>query len=76
MIRPASASRCRIHAKTASCVSTSINRRVREIVECIGRGSEATQRTLRAGTAEPRVARVHPRLLLSDLRSSALPALF
>jgi len=31
--RPASARRCSIQVKTASCVSRSIKRRVREIVE-------------------------------------------
>jgi hypothetical protein len=33
LTRPASASRCSVHVKIASCVSTSIKRRVREIVE-------------------------------------------
>ena len=33
LTKPASASRCRIHEKTASCVSRSTRRRVREIVE-------------------------------------------
>jgi hypothetical protein len=36
LTKPASASRCSIQAKTASCVSTSIKRRVREIVEWSG----------------------------------------
>ena len=36
LIRSAVASTCRIQVKTVRCVSTSINRRVREIVECSG----------------------------------------
>ena len=36
LIRSAVASTCRIPVKTGRCVSTSINRRVREIVECSG----------------------------------------
>jgi hypothetical protein len=36
LTNPASARRCSIHVKTASCVSRSIKRRVREIVEWSG----------------------------------------
>ena len=49
--RSAVASTCRIHVKTARCVSRSINRRVREIVECSGVASS------RPNPRKPRSAR-------------------
>ena len=49
--RSAVASTCRIHVKTARCVSRSINRRVREIVECSGVASS------RPNPRKPRRAR-------------------
>jgi hypothetical protein len=48
LTNPASASRCKTHVKTARCVSRSIRRRVREIVEWSGVGScSSSSRKLR-----------------------------
>jgi hypothetical protein len=54
--RPASASRCNIQVKTASCVSRSIKRRVREIVEWSG-GAEGNTKPRNSRSANESAAR-------------------
>ena len=60
LTNPASASCCRIHVKTAVCVSRSISRRVSEIVEWSGAESASSRcrnaRTLNESAARHAIA--------------------
>ena len=67
LTRSVVASTCRIQVKTARCVSRSIRRRVREIVECSGGASSRSSPRKPRSASESRGAPGNPALRIDPL---------